>query len=260
MPVAVGAVVEVLPHGVALVGAQLAVEAGLDRAPPACVRRGRHGSATRSGKERLPEGRSFYGGGKGRCLPAGSRCVVEVVTDVDARNRELYQRCVLPEVEVLLRVARGMTGQSADAEDLVQDTLLRAWRSIATFDGQHPRAWLLTIMRNAHVNRSRRQRPVLLDDPEVTFERHRGTTDDVPSAEDLVVDQTFDAAVETAVAGLSEQFREVLVLVDVQGLSYAAAAQVLGVPEGTVMSRLHRARKRVRAHLEKAGVVSRRRS
>lgn len=186
--------------------------------------------------------------------------MVEVVSDVDARNRELYQRCVLPEVEVLLRVARGMTGQSADAEDLVQDTLLRAWRSIGTFDGQHPRAWLLTILRNTHINRNRRQRPVLLDDPDVTFERHRGTTEDMPSAEDLVVDRTFDAAVEEAVVELPEAFREVLVLVDVQGLSYAAAAEVLGVPEGTVMSRLHRARKRVRARLAASGLVPRRSS
>jgi RNA polymerase sigma-70 factor (ECF subfamily) len=186
--------------------------------------------------------------------------VVEVVTDVDARNRELYRRCVLPEVEVLLRVARGMTGQSADAEDLVQDTLLRAWRSIGTFDGQHPRAWLLTILRNTHINRNRRQRPVLLDDPDQTFERHRGTAVDMPSAEDLVVDRTFDAAVESAVNDLPAVFRDVLVLVDVQGLSYAAVADVLGVPEGTVMSRLHRARKRVRASLAKHGLVPRRSS
>lgn len=204
--------------------------------------------------------RLIYGDGKGSGPTPGSRSVVEVVTDVDARSRELYQRCVLPEVEVLLRVARGMTGQSADAEDLVQDTLLRAWRSIGTFDGQHPRAWLLTILRNTHINRNRRQRPVLLDDPDVTFERHRGTTVDVPSAEDLVVDRTFDAAVEAAVLDLPEVFREVLVLVDVKGLSYAAAAEVLGVPEGTVMSRLHRARKRVRGHLVTSGLVPRRSS
>ena len=185
--------------------------------------------------------------------------MVEVRTDVDARSQDLYERCVLPEVEVLLRVARGMCDQPADAEDLVQDTLLRAWRSIGTFDGQHPRAWLLTILRNAHINRHRRQRPVLLDDPDVTFERHRGTTQEMPSAEDLVIDQTFDAAVEAAVAALPESFREVLLLVDVQGLSYAAAADVVGVPEGTVMSRLHRARKRVRISLAGSGLVARRR-
>lgn len=184
--------------------------------------------------------------------------MLEVVNDVAARDRELYQHCVLPEVEVLLRVARGMTGQAADAEDLVQDTLLRAWRSIGTFDGQHPRAWLLTILRNTHINRNRRRRPVLLDDPDLTVDTHRGTADGAPSAEDIVVEQTFDAAVEAAVLALPEIFREVLLLVDVHGLSYTAAAEVIGVPEGTVMSRLHRARKRVRDSLAAAGQSPRR--
>lgn len=182
------------------------------------------------------------------------------MTDVGAHRQALYERCVLPEVEVLLRVARTMVTQPADAEDLVQDTLLRAWRSLDTFDGDHPRAWLLTILRNAHLNRHRRQRPVLLDDPDATFERHRGTAEQLRSAEDLVVDQTFDEAVERAVAALPERFREVLLLVDVHGLSYAAAAGVLGVPEGTVMSRLHRARTRVRAGLATSGLAPRRRT
>ena len=84
----------------------------------------------------------------------------------DERRRQLYRACVLPEVDVLLRVAMTMTEQRADAEDLVQDTLLRAWRSIDTFDGRHQRAWLLTIMRNAEINRHRRRRPELPDDPD----------------------------------------------------------------------------------------------
>jgi RNA polymerase sigma-70 factor (ECF subfamily) len=184
----------------------------------------------------------------------------EVVIEQDARRRDTYQRYVLPEVEVLLRVALSMTDQRADAEDLVQDTLLRAWRSIDSFDGQYPRAWLLTILRNANINRHRRQRPVLLDDPDMTFERRTDSGTDVPSAEDVVVDQMFDEAVEAAVGRLPERFREVLLLVDVHGLSYAAAAEVLGVPEGTVMSRLHRARKRVRDHLAGSGMAPRRRS
>lgn len=180
--------------------------------------------------------------------------------DLDAPRRERYQQHVLPEVDVLLRVALSMTGQPADAEDLVQDTLLRAWRSIDTFDGRHPRAWLLTILRNTHINRHRRQRPVLLDDPDVTFEREVATDGGGASAEDVVVDGMFDAAVESAVAELPERFREALLLVDVHGLTYTAAAKVLDVPEGTVMSRLHRARKRVRDSLAVSGLAPRRRS
>jgi len=181
------------------------------------------------------------------------------VTERDAARRERYQRLILPEVDVLLRVALSMTAQRADAEDLVQDALLRAWRSLDSFDGRHPRAWLLTIMRNAQINQYRRQRPVLLDDPDLTLERHTGADGGAASAEDVVIDATFDAAVESAVAALPERFRSVLLLVDVQGLTYAAAAAALGVPEGTVMSRLHRARKRVRDSLAGSGLVPRRR-
>jgi len=162
-----------------------------------------------------------------------------------------FERWVLPEVEVLLRVARSMTRNSHDAEDLVQDTMLRAFRSIERFDGRYPRAWLLTIMRNAEINRHRRQRPSLLTaaqqmlpDPEA---------DGGATAESTVVDLTFDAAVEEAFEHLSADFREVVELVDIGGLTYAEAAEVAGVPEGTVMSRLHRARARVRTRLERHG-------
>ena len=65
-----------------------------------------------------------------------------------------FDALVLPEIDVLYRVARSITGNPDDAEDLVQETLLRAFRGMATFDGEHPRAWLLTIMRNANINSS----------------------------------------------------------------------------------------------------------
>lgn len=173
------------------------------------------------------------------------------------RQREdTYAHYVVPEIEVLLRVALSMTAQAADAEDLVQDTLLRAWRSLDTFDGRHPRAWLLTILRNAEVNRHRRRRPDLLDNPDdppeqLGLEGHA-------SAEDEVLARAFDAVVDAALAELSEPFRQAVLLVDADGLTYAEAAAVLGVPEGTVMSRLHRARKQVRDRLSAAGLARRR--
>ncbi len=182
-----------------------------------------------------------------------------VVTGKDAADqRAAYQRHVLPEVEVLLRVALSMTDQPADAEDLVQETLLRAWRSIDSFDGRHPRAWLLTILRNAHINRHRRQRPTLLDDPDAVFDQRPGESPEAASAEDIVVDPVFDDAVESAVGDLPAAYREALMLVDAHGLTYAAAAEVLGVAEGTVTSRLHRARKRVRDRLTRSGLTGRR--
>lgn len=178
----------------------------------------------------------------------------DALTDAASR-RQTYERHVLPEVSVLLRVARSMTSQPADAEDLVQDTLLRAWRSLDSFDGQHARAWLLTILRNANINAHRRRRPVLLDDPDAPSETASAAGPGSNSAEDTVLVNTFDDVVESAVQNLAPSFREVLLLVDVDGLTYAETAAALGIPEGTVMSRLHRARKRVRDRLTAAGLA-----
>ncbi|MEU2911963.1 RNA polymerase sigma factor [Streptomyces massasporeus] len=164
---------------------------------------------------------------------------------------------VLPEVEVLLRVAMTLTAQRADAEDLVQDTLLRAYRAIDGFDGRHPRAWLLTIMRRAEINRHRRCRPHLLDDPDTDLDR-LSTTGSQGSAEEVVVGEAFDEVVDAALAALPGKHRQVVQLVDIDGLTYAEAAHLLDVPEGTVMSRLHRARRRIRVRLSAAGLAPKR--
>lgn len=105
----------------------------------------------------------------------------------------------------------------------------------------------------------RRRRPELLDDPELTFEHQISSGPAQASAEDVVVDRTFDDAVGHAIDALPEQFRTVVLLVDATGLSYLEAAELLGVPEGTVTSRLHRARKRVRDELAAADLAPRRR-
>jgi RNA polymerase sigma-70 factor, ECF subfamily len=178
----------------------------------------------------------------------------DMTNDAESSNK-LFERHVLSEIEVLLRVGRALTGNVADAEDLVQDTLIRAFRSIDRFDGQHPRAWLLTILRNTHINRNRRRRPELLRDPDGT-QRHLS---DGPGTEqtDAMVDAMFDAEVEAALHHLDEPFRRVVELVDIGGLSYAEAAAILGIPAGTVMSRLHRARGRIRDRLDRAGIAPR---
>jgi RNA polymerase sigma-70 factor (ECF subfamily) len=167
-------------------------------------------------------------------------------SDVEAA----FASYVLPEVPVLSRVALSMTRNSADAEDLVQDTMLRAFRAIDRFDGRHPRAWLMTIMRNAQINRVRRRRPELLTDPDRTNEEPADHDYQSSSVEEEVVEPVFDAAVAEAFNGLAPKYRGVLELVDMGGLSYREAADVLSIPVGTVMSRLHRARKRIRNELE----------
>jgi RNA polymerase sigma-70 factor (ECF subfamily) len=182
----------------------------------------------------------------------------DVVSPAATRDR-MFTRYVLPEVHVLLRVALSLTSQPADAEDLVQETLLRAYRSADRFDGRHPRAWLLTIMRNAEVNRHRRRRPHLLDDPDADLTRLSVAPDGAPpTPEEVVVGEQFDEVVDAAFTALPRQHQQVVRLVDVDGLTYAEAARLLGIPEGTVMSRLHRARKRIRIRLAAAGLAPKR--
>lgn len=172
----------------------------------------------------------------------------------EADRKARFDRYVMPEVDVMYRVAMSLTRNSADAEDLVQDTMLRAYRSIERFDGRYPRAWLLTILRNAQINRVRRKRPELLRDPDLTMQTVADTSEGGRAAEELVIDQGFDAAVEEAFDALPPKFRQVVQLVDLDGLSYQEAADEIGVPVGTIMSRLHRARKRIKAKLEAAGM------
>ncbi|WP_372593538.1 RNA polymerase sigma factor [Actinotalea sp.] len=168
-----------------------------------------------------------------------------------------FDEYVVPEIPVLYRVALSLTRHSADAEDLVQDTLIRAYRAIGRFDGAHPRAWLLTILRRTHLNRVRVRSPVLLKDGDgVTAALDRAGVAS-PAAEDVVVDELFDDAVADALASLPQKHREVIRLVDLDGLSYQDAADRLGVPRGTVMSRLHRARRRIRERLDEEGLAPR---
>ncbi|MFQ5558566.1 MAG: sigma-70 family RNA polymerase sigma factor, partial [Acidimicrobiales bacterium] len=108
-------------------------------------------------------------------------------------------------------------------------------------------------MRNAQINRVRRKRPELLRDPDTAMERLADESADNNDPGQLVVDSGYDAAVERAFGQLPEKFRCVVELVDIQGLSYQEAADVLGIPVGTVMSRLHRARNRIRRQLEAVG-------
>jgi RNA polymerase sigma factor (sigma-70 family) len=137
----------------------------------------------------------------------------------------------------LRRYARALVGDRAAADDLVQDTLERAWTKLHLFRrGTDLRAWLFTVMHNVRVNQLRAARPTdaLEDDmPELA---QRATQGDALLVRDL----------ERAIAALPVAQREVLLLVALEDLSYEEAAQVLGIPIGTVMSRLARAREKLR--------------
>lgn len=171
-------------------------------------------------------------------------------TDVD---NDAFRRYVVPELPVLLRVARRITGDLTDAEDLVQETLIRAYRAVARFDGRYPRAWLLTILRNTWRNMNRKARPHLLDTADYMLSVPATGADGRSGAEEHVVDGMLDAELVAGLRRLSDNHRAVVTLVDIDGLTYQEAADVLGIPVGTVMSRLHRARKRLRKRLEQRG-------
>jgi RNA polymerase sigma factor (sigma-70 family) len=121
----------------------------------------------------------------------------------DANLNEILFRCfVVPEIPLLLRVATSLTGQPADAEDLVQDTLIRVFGAIARFDGQHPRAWLLTILRHTHRNRARRRQPPLIDGSLADLAHAPAFGMPPPTPEQLLVDNTLDTGVARALGRL----------------------------------------------------------
>jgi|GEM_PF-286101 len=157
---------------------------------------------------------------------------------------EIFEELILPESQIMFRVALSLTRNRADAEDLVQESLLRAYKAIHTFDGSYPRAWVLTIVRNTERNRHRRRRPELLADPEITDERVPATSAD--EVELRAEHQELGGAISQAVSALPINFQQVVQLVDIDGLTYQEAAELIEVPLGTVMSRLHRARRRLR--------------
>ena len=145
-----------------------------------------------------------------------------------------------------------MTRNQADAEDLVQDTYLRAYRSFHTFqEGTNLRAWLFRIMTNAYINRYRakQRRPQetdLADVEDLYLYRRLGSMESAAaslSAEDEFLDQFTDDEVKQALEALPENFRLPVLLADVEGFAYKEIAEMLEIPIGTVMSRLHRGRK-----------------
>jgi RNA polymerase sigma-70 factor (ECF subfamily) len=154
----------------------------------------------------------------------------------------------------LMAAALRLTRRRADAEDLVQETLYRAFRSLRTFQkGTRFNAWIFQILRNAHINRGRREAaaPAAVDMTEMETPAPQPVVPDLKSLEELerIADHHFDERVKAAVDGLPDHFRAPMVLFSLGELSYQEIADTLGVPIGTVMSRLHRARAQLRAEL-----------
>ena len=161
-------------------------------------------------------------------------------------------------MDALYSAALRMTRNPADAEDLVQETFLRAYRGFGGFkDGTNLKAWLYKILTNTFINtyRAKKRRPdeTEFDDVEefALYNRLGGleaaNAGRTPEAE--VLDSMPDEAVKEALESLPEQFRMAVLLADVEGFSYKEIAEIMDVPVGTVMSRLHRGRKQLQQRL-----------
>jgi len=163
---------------------------------------------------------------------------------------------VVPHLADAYALARWLTGDRADAEDVVQEACLRAFRGIGGFAGVNARAWLLTIVRHAAytwLGKNRSAALLMVDDLEAV-ERQQASvgtaSESAPETPEAALIAKTDAArLEAAIAELPVPFRETLVLRDVQGLDYREIAEVTKVPIGTVMSRLARARRRLIARI-----------
>lgn len=163
----------------------------------------------------------------------------------------------------LYSAALRMTRNPADAEDLVQETYLKAYRAFGSFkEGTNLKAWLYRILTNTFINsyRARKRRPeqTELDDVEELYlYRRLGGLEAVSagrSAEEEVLEHFTESEVKAAVESLPEQFRMAVLLADVEGFSYKEIADILDIPIGTVMSRLHRGRKALQKTLHDFGM------
>jgi RNA polymerase sigma-70 factor (ECF subfamily) len=178
-------------------------------------------------------------------------CLDWPVKDQDAATRRFYA-LVWPQRAAVLRLAQVLTGNAAEAEDLAQETLLKAFTGIGRFDGANVRAWLTRILRNARIDRLRSAgqaaKMVSLDAIELDVEDGRQELEQWSNPQEIL-NAFSDQEMIRALQGLPEEIRWTLLLVDVEGHDQAEAAELLEVPVGTIKSRAHRGRAMLRQAL-----------
>ena len=183
--------------------------------------------------------------------------MAESVPQLSVDDKRRFQEEALPLLDSLYAGALRMTRNPADAEDLVQETMLRAYRSFNRFEpGTNLKAWLFRILTNAYINvyrkRQREPQKVSQDDIE-EFDLYQELKDHDPqfsaTPESIVLDSLVDSDIIEAIDALPEQFRLAVILSDIEGFTYAEMAEIMDVPLGTVMSRLHRGRKALQKRL-----------
>jgi len=180
----------------------------------------------------------------------------------ESRNRVRFEEEALELSDQVYRVARRLVGSREEAEDLMQEAYARAFRSWHQYQpGTNLRAWLLRILTNLNIDRGRRtQRSPDLQPLEegdyFLYNRLESTLPDENPDEERVIERLSQNAVVDALADVPHDFRDVVVLVDIGEFSYADAAQILDIPVGTVMSRLHRGRRVLKKNLADKAVTA----
>src|SRR5436189_3719150 len=178
----------------------------------------------------------------------------------EARDRVRFEEDALALADQVYRVARHLVGSKEEAEDLVQETYARAFRSWRSFTpGTNLRAWLLRILTNLNIDRGRRKQRTpdtqpLEEGDYFLYNRLEESTGDSSNDEERVVERLSQDDVVTALSAVPHDFRDVIVLVDIGDFSYQDAAQILDIPIGTVMSRLHRGRRILKRELAESVV------
>ena len=177
----------------------------------------------------------------------------------EARDRVRFEEEALDLADQVYRVARRLVSTREEAEELMQETYARAFRSWRSYTpGTNLRAWLLRILTNLNIDRGRRvqRSPDLQPLEEGDYFLYNKLEEDGGSAEDRVDDRLSQDDAVSALSAVPHDFRDVIVLVDIGDFSYADAAQILEIPIGTVMSRLHRGRRILKRELADRAVGS----
>lgn len=177
---------------------------------------------------------------------------------MDTENRKKrFEEMALPHMNALYTTALYLTGRKEDAEDLVQETYLKAFRFFDTFSpGSNFRAWVMTILKNNFVNRYRqakRQKEVSEEDTDEFYLYQAVKESEGASPEAELLQKFENAEIQNAISGLPLDYREAILLCDVQELSYEEISRILNCPVGTVRSRIHRGRQILQKRLYALG-------
>jgi RNA polymerase sigma-70 factor, ECF subfamily len=179
------------------------------------------------------------------------------MTDLRSEKQQAFEEQALVHSDLLFRYGMGLTRNASDADDLLQETYLKAYRFWDTYEqGTNLRAWLLRILKNSFINLYRKEsrEPAMVEYSDMGVAASaRGIDEDANDLHELVFKSLLDDDLSIALSCLPEDYRTVVILCDLEGLTYKEVAEFVDCPIGTVRSRLHRGRELLHSRLEVYG-------